>query len=106
MRLEDFERIFSKILRFIINRKFWAVTIFFLLNWVFFDSNNLIEYIKIKRHNRALMKEKQQLIEKIRRDSARLVQLKTDDETFERFVRETFYFHKPNEDVYVIKEKN
>lgn len=43
--------------------------------------------------------------DKIKSDSTRLMELLKDNTTLEKFAREQYYFHKPNEDVFVI-EKN
>jgi cell division protein FtsB len=88
------------------NNKYWLAILAFVVYISFFDSNSLIVMFRIKRHIKTLEAEKSRLKELIRRDSTRLAQLRTDDETFEEFARETYFYHKPNEDVYIIKEKN
>ena len=51
--------------------------------------------------------EKQKLyyIEKIKTDSARLYQLKTDNENLEKFAREQYLMKKDDEEVFVIVEE-
>ena len=85
--------------------KWWIIGLGFAFYITFFDSNSLLRFYKVNTQISALKARKAELIEQIKQDSIKLKQLKTNDKSFERFARETYYFHKPNEDVYVIKVK-
>ena len=74
---------------------YWLVTIvFFALTFVMGDE-------KI----RSLEKEIKHYQKEIEINSKKLNDLHTDKEGLERFAREEYFMKKPNEDVYIIKNK-
>ncbi len=85
--------------------KWWIISIGIAVYITFFDSNSLLRFYKVQRDISVLEARKRELVEQIKQDSLKLMQLKTNNKTFERFARETYFFHKPDEDVYVIKVK-
>ena len=84
---------------------YWLVTIvFFALTFVMGDSS------LYKRHTydekiRSLEKEIKHYQKEIEINSKKLNDLHTDKEGLERFAREEYFMKKPNEDVYIIKNK-
>lgn len=60
---------------------------------------------QMKRNNK-LEEEKKYYIERIKEDSAKLHQLKTDAENLEEFAREQYYMKKDDEDIYIIVEED
>ncbi len=101
-----FRKVVVKLLRIWKKHKILVIILLTVFYIVFLDSNNVIQFVKLLRQVRALESEKKQLIEQIQRDSVKLYLLKTNDKTFEQFAREQYFFHKPGEDVYVLKVKN
>lgn len=58
--------------------------------------------INISREIRILSEEKAKYEESIRRDSALINNLK-DNAFLERYARENYYMHAPNEDIYIVE---
>ncbi len=95
----------KKIINYIVKNKYWLTIVFFAVWFMFFDQNNFISIIRYNNKISDLTKQKAELIETIKRDSIKLHQLKTDDKSLEKFAREEYFMHKPNEEVFVIRDK-
>lgn len=95
----------KKIFNIILKNKFWITISVFFIWIVFFDQNNFFQLGKYNKEISELEKQKAYLESKIEKDSTKLYQLKTDDKSLEKFAREEYFMHKPNEDVFVIKQK-
>ena len=84
---------------------YWLVTIvFFALTFVMGDSSLYKRYTYDEKI-RSLEKEIKHYQKEIEINSKKLNDLHTDKEGLERFVREEYFIKKPNEDVYIIKNK-
>lgn len=84
---------------------YWLVTIvFFALTFVMGDSSLYKRYTYDEK-NRSLEKEIKHYQKEIEINSKKLNDLHTDKEGLERFAREEYFMKKPNEDVYIIKNK-
>ena len=84
---------------------YWLVTIvFFALTFVMGDSSLYKRYTYDKKI-RSLEKEIKHYQKEIEINSKKLNDLHTDKEGLERFAREEYFMKKPNEDVYIIKNK-
>ena len=94
----------SIIMRAIRNKYLIAVMAF--LVWLFvFDRNSLVDRIKYARALHEMEEEKAYYLKRIKEDSQRLEELKTDPDNLEKFAREQFFMKKENEDVFVIVEE-
>ena len=69
------------------------------------NRNSVIEIFKLRKEIHVLQEEKSKLQKKISEDSIYLQRLHSNNEAFERYLREKFYYHQPNEDVYIIREQ-
>ena len=99
-RIKDF---FNKYLSRI--NAYWLVTIvFFALTFVMGDSSLYKRYTYDEKI-RSLEKEIKHYQKEIEINSKKLNDLHTDKEGLERFAREEYFMKKPNEDVYIIKNK-
>jgi len=98
------KHILDKILP-ILKNKYVLSLLVFLVWLTFFDQNNLIDRVKQLNRNEKLKKEKAFYIEKIKEDSTKLHQLKTNEENLEEFAREQYYMKKKDEDIYIIVEE-
>ncbi len=78
--------------------------LFFVVWFLFFDQNNFISLIRYNNKISDLTEQKKELMQTIKRDSIKLYQLETDDKSLEKFAREEYFMHKPNEEVFVIRE--
>ena len=84
---------------------YWLVTIvFFALTFVMGDSSLYKRYTYDEKI-RSLEKEIKHYQKEIEINSEKLNDLHTDKEGLERFAREEYFMKKPNEDVYIIKNK-
>ena len=84
---------------------YWLVTIvFFALTFVMGDSSLYKRYTYDEKI-RSLEKEIKHYQKEIEINSKKLNDLHTDKEGLERFAGEEYFMKKPNEDVYIIKNK-
>lgn len=84
---------------------YWLVTIvFFALTFVMGDSSLYKRYTYDEKI-RSLENEIKHYQKEIEINSKKLNDLHTDKEGLERFAREEYFMKKPNEDVYIIKNK-
>ena len=84
---------------------YWLVTIvFFALTFIMGDSSLYKRYTYDEKI-RSLEKEIKHYQKEIEVNSKKLNDLHTDKEGLERFAREEYFMKKPNEDVYIIKNK-
>lgn len=83
---------------------YWLVTIVFALTFVMGDSSLYKRYTYDEKI-RSLEKEIKHYQKEIEINSKKLNDLHTDKEGLERFAREEYFMKKPNEDVYIIKNK-
>lgn len=81
----------------------YTLTLIIFFGWViFFDMNNLLQRTKIVNELHQLEKDKLYYINKIKADSQKLNELKTNDENLEKFAREQYLMKKDNEDIFII----
>ena len=84
---------------------YWLVTIvFFALTFIMGDSSLYKRYTYDEKI-RSLEKEIKHYQKEIEINSKKLNDLHTDKDGLERFAREEYFMKKPNEDVYIIKNK-
>lgn len=84
---------------------YWLVTIvFFALTFVM-GGSSLYKRYTYDEKIRSLEKEIKHYQKEIEINSKKLNDLHTDKEGLERFAREEYFMKKPNEDVYIIKNK-
>ena len=84
-------------------RNKYILTILIFLIWLLLlDSNNLISRYKEIRELQRLRNEKEYYLKKIEIDRQKLQELKTDDESLEKFAREQYRMKRPEEDLYII----
>jgi cell division protein DivIC len=94
--------IIKKILPYIKNK--FILTILVFLAWIiFFDQNNLVDRYISYRHIRQLERDKEYFRMRIREDSTRMNELRTDNENLEKFAREQYLMKRENEDIFIIE---
>jgi cell division protein DivIC len=94
-----------KILVRIFRNKYILTLLVFIVWLLVFDRNNLIDRKKYLKALDVMEEQKIYYIEKIRDDSARLYELRTDAENLEKFAREQYLMKKENEEVFVIVDE-
>jgi cell division protein DivIC len=86
----------------IFRNKYVLTIIIFLIWLLLLDSNNLISRFKEIRALQKLRTEREYYQKKIETDRRKLQELKTDDESLEKFAREQYRMKRPDEDLYII----
>ncbi|MGD1840204.1 MAG: septum formation initiator family protein [Thermonemataceae bacterium] len=87
-------------------RNFYFLFTFLFVVWMlFFDTNDFITQYKRRQKIEKLEQEKQYYIEAIERVKQEREELLTNPKLLEKFAREKYYMHRPQEDLYVIIEE-
>jgi cell division protein FtsB len=88
-----------------LNNKYIIALIIFGAIILFFDDSNLIKRYKVRRDTTKLEKEIDYYSDRIKQDSAAIEALSNSAENLERYAREQYNMKRPNEDIFIIKEK-
>ncbi len=88
----------------IVKNKYVAVTLVFLLFFLFLGENNVLVTHKLNRDLVELNKEIDLLEHDIKQDSAEAVSLIGNIDALETYGREHYYMKRDNEDIYIIKD--
>lgn len=92
----------KKLLSLLKNKYILTLIIFFV--WIlFFDKDNLVDRYVSQRQIRQLEYDKQYYRERIRQDSTRMNELRTDNDNLEKFAREQYLMKRENEDIFIIE---
>jgi cell division protein DivIC len=95
-------QLWKKILPYLKNK--YILTLLVLFVWIlFFDQNNLLDRLMSQRQIRQLESDILYFRDRIRQDSIRMNELKTDNENLEKFAREQYLMKRENEDIFVIE---
>lgn len=86
----------------VVKNKYLLSITFFLLWIIFFDRNNMIGRYRLVKEVDRLQKDKSYYQEKITQDSIRIRELKSDDQSLEKFAREQYLMKKDNEEIFII----
>ena len=84
---------------------YWLGTIVFFAQTFVMGDSSLYKRYTYDEKIRSLEKEIKHYQKEIEINSKKLNDLHTDKEGLERFAREEYFMKKPNEDVYIIKNK-
>jgi len=86
----------------LLKNKYTLTLIIFFGLISFFDENNLIERMGNLNQIHQLERDKLYYIDKIKQDSSKLKELRTDSRNLEKFAREQYLMKKKNEDIFII----
>ena len=101
--MDSLKRYLSIISSFLKNKFLVALVLFF--TWVlFFDQNNLVDRFRLIREVNQLKDDRDYYFDRIKIDSARLIELKTSPDNLEKFAREQYLMKKADEEIFVIVE--
>jgi cell division protein FtsB len=95
---------FRKILS-VIKNKFFITLVLFGVWMIFFDKNNVINQIELRKNLRQYQKEKQYYMQQIAADSEATYDLMSDSTHLEKFARERYFMKKDSEDVFLMIKK-
>lgn len=95
----------SGIMKLITNKYFIASVIF--LTWIiFFDEYSIVSHEKNRTQLRELIQQKNYYKNRIASDKQKLQDLNAGKEELEKFAREQYQMSKPDEDVFIVVEKD
>ena len=100
--MKDFVKRIIKRLR----NKYLITTLAFGFWLIFFDQFNLVDRYQSLHAMRQLQRDKAYFEKKIKEDTQRLKELKTNRENLEKFAREQYLMKKDNEDIFVFVDKD
>lgn len=87
----------------ILKNKFFIVGVVFLVWVIFFDSSSIITWFsdigKVFNQER----QKAYYKEAIKKTDEQLLELSSNRDSLEKFAREQYYFHKDDEDVFIVR---
>ena len=93
-----------KLIKILRNKYFIAGTLFAI--WViFFDQNSLVEWRRAKKEVNHQMDEKLDYEKKITQTRQKLRELQSNRDSLEIFARETYFFLKEGEEIFIVEEK-
>lgn len=93
----------SKIFRFIRNKYFLA-TAFFVIWILFIDTNNLFVWWEEYKVVKEQQQQKEYYQEAIKWTDERLKELGSNRDSLEKFAREQYLFHNPDEEIFIIEK--
>ncbi|ASB49632.1 septum formation initiator [Alkalitalea saponilacus] len=74
--------------------------------WIgFFDQNNIVDRVSLARRISELNKQKEHYQNEIKSNRERMDELQSSHENLEKFAREQYLMKKPDEELFIIKEK-
>ncbi len=79
--------------------------VFFIFYVMVWDHYNVFYLFSLKHQIKLLEEKKNTEMKKLKSDIEYLNLLRDDDATFEKYIRENYYFHYPKEEVFIIKYK-
>jgi Septum formation initiator len=86
--------------------KYWVVAVTFLVIMCFVDENNFFKRIANQREIQDLEDQIEQYDQSIKENREKINELQTSDANLEKFAREEHQMKRPNEDIFIIKEKD
>lgn len=93
--------LWQKIRKVLINK--YAITLMvFALLFVFFGDHSLVQYLKRAKKMRALEEQLVQTQQEIEQAES-VIRVLDNMDSLERFAREQYRMHAPNEDVYIVE---
>ena len=96
---------FKKIIQ-ILKNKYVLITLAFIIWLLFFDKNNIISQIKLRKNLKQIKHDKEYYTKEIQKDSISTQELLTDTSNLIKFAREKYLMKKDCEDIFlIIREK-
>lgn len=96
----------KQISKYLDKKKYIITILFFAVTIIFFHPVNIFKLAKNKKDLTDLENQEQYLLTKIQQDSIKLSELQSNNNSLEKFAREEYFFHKQNEEVFVIDRSN
>ncbi len=90
----------------VLTNKYVIASLLFLAWIVFFDENSFVSHAENKSRLRDLNRQKVYYQERIASDMQKMEDLNAGIKELEKFAREQYYMSKPDEDLYIVVEKD
>jgi cell division protein FtsB len=101
----ELNKIKSGVLKVVRNKFLVAIILFFA--WiVFFDENSIVYHQRNRHRLNEMNEQKEYYREKIKEDRQKLEDLNSGTGDLEKFAREQYFMSKPDEDVFIVVEKD
>jgi cell division protein FtsB len=86
----------------LLKNKFLIAGFLFLIWITFFDANNLIDWVKVRKNVKEQNRQIKYYQNEIENIDKKLNELNSNLDSLEKFAREQFYFKNPDEDIFVV----
>lgn len=103
--MERFITKFKEKYQLVIRHKYFYTALVMVVYILFFSQHDIFERIKELSNGRKLKSERNYYLEKIKEDSLKLNDLKTNNKNLIKFAREQYHMKADNEDIFIIREK-
>jgi len=90
----------------VLKNKYFIASLLFLAWIIFFDDNSFVSHAENKRRLNELNRQKEYYQERIEADKQKLEDLNAGINELEKFAREQFFMSKPDEDIFIVVEKD
>lgn len=88
----------------IFRNKYLLVTLAFVAWVLFIDSNNILTWMSDLKELSAQRRQIEYYREAIRKTDEQLKELRSNRDSLEKFAREQYFFHRPDEEVFITDE--
>ena len=88
----------------VIKNKYFLVTIFFIIWILFIDTNNLIRWYSDLKDVSVQKRQIKYYQNAIKETDEQLKELHSNLDSLEKFAREQYYFHKADEELFIMEE--
>lgn len=89
----------------LLKNKYFLVTVAFILLITFIDSNNVIRWVSDLRELSEQKRQIEYYKEAIQKSDEQLKELRSNKDSLEKFAREQYFFHAPDEELFIIEEE-
>ncbi len=93
----------SKIFK-VAGNKYFIVTVFFFVWILFIDTSNIFVWLNDMNTVASQERQKEHFKNAIKRTDEKLKELESNKDSLEKFAREQYFFHEPDEEIFVIVE--
>lgn len=90
----------------VLKSKYFIASLLFLTWIIFFDENSFVSHAENTRRLNELKRQKEYYIERIEADKQNMEDLNSGKNELEKFAREHYYMSKPDEDLFIVVEKD
>lgn len=86
----------------LLKNRYFIVTVIFLVWILFFDNNSIIGWFRALKDYNENKSQQRYYKEQILQTEKYLMELQSNKDSLEKFARENYFFHKEDEDVFIV----